>query len=123
MEVLEVIRFPKTCQNQVLQTMPRLQLILIKLFFQIIPLFMVSFSLGNQLKLLLLFFLIFLELWEDTDDYPDGVGIHDVASISSSETTESSESFETDNYPRAVDEVKKIFEQENFQKKNKNESL
>ena len=61
-------------------------------------------------------------MWEDTDDYPDGVGIHDVASISSSETTESSESFETDNYPRAVDEVKKIFEQENFQKK-KNESL
>ena len=56
MEVLEVIRFPKTCQNQVLQTMPRLQLILIKLFFQIIPLFMVSFSLGNKLKLLLLFF-------------------------------------------------------------------
>jgi len=53
----------------------------------------------------------FHELWEDTDDYPDGVGIHDVASISSSETTESSESFETDNYPRAVDEVKKIFEQ------------
>ena len=63
-----------------------------------------------------------LELWEDADDYPDGGGIHDVASISSSETTESSESFETDNYPRAVDEVKKIFEQENFQKK-KNESL
>ena len=77
------------------------------------------------MNFLLLFFFIkfFSELWEDTDDYPDGVGIHDVASISSSETTESSESFETDNYPRAVDEVKKIFEQENFQKKNKNESL
>lgn len=78
------------------------------------------------MKFLLLFFFyknFFSELWEDTDDYPDGVGIHDVASISSSETTESSESFETDNYPRAVDEVKKIFEQENFQKKNKNESL
>ena len=44
MEVLEVIQFPKTCQNQVLQTMPRLQLILIKLFFQITPLSMVSFS-------------------------------------------------------------------------------
>lgn len=73
------------------------------------------FSINKIIFFLLIKF--FSELWEDTDDYPDGVGIHDVASISSSETTESSESFETDNYPRAVDEVKKIFEQENFQKR------